>query len=353
MKNYGHYHSRKLKSFLLVVLCCFLTMQLCGMKKKDESWLRERITWLQNIFEVTCAGGCWCNVMSGNNVVEPQKRMYQYCREEKCLSKNFLRELLTTISPRRIQMLGIDGCYFGGSVQPFRDKDLFGIVKCQNLKTVSVAWSAITNRFLERLPLSVENLSVANTEVDDVGLETLKKRGLQLKKLNLNGCKKITDEGLKFLTQYDFLELNIGNCKQLTNEGLINFFKKYFKKYPQNIEPKLQVLSLDSCDVKDVVDQYVIKLPNLRIIWLNETRGMAPEDLHKFLKNDTLQEVSVSPRKKDDFDESESQGESQNCLSVGGWQNPREGTYIRGDGGLGRRRNSFVLYGYEGDSDSE
>jgi hypothetical protein len=97
-----------------------------------------------------------------------------------------------------------------------------------------------------------ETLDLHNIDMTDADLKHLADRFVHLKSLNLSGCKRITDQGLKHLQALTSLQsLNLYECNQMTDQGLAHL----------QALTSLQSLNLSWC--KQITDQGLVHLQAL------------------------------------------------------------------------------------------
>jgi hypothetical protein len=118
-------------------------------------------------------------------------------------------------------------------------------------------------------------LHLSNTDITDADLKDLADRYFtHLISLNLNGCKRITDQGLKHLQALTSLQsLDLSGCKQITDQGL-----EHLKALTS-----LQSLDLNCCN--QITDQglehlkALTSLQSLGLGWCNQITDQGLEHL--------------------------------------------------------------------------
>lgn len=143
----------------------------------------------------------------------------------------------------------------------FRDDGLENISQCQELQELYLdsclhkdncridlypCWKKLTTLSLNSdriLGIFHENLHYNDFFVTDESLKVLSDNCTLLTSLDLSGCNRITDQGLKCLSKFAMLrELNLFSCKQITGNGLFDIGLSC---------TNLESLSLHDCEIDD------------------------------------------------------------------------------------------------------
>ena len=121
--------------------------------------------------------------------------------------------------------------------------DCFTFFSCfKNLKSLNLCFCPISDDGFNNFDCSlITNLNIQSCDISDLALENISKSCPEISIINLSSCKKITDEGIYFLSQYCYKisEIYLSNCK-ISDISLRLLSQNCFQ---------ISVLDLKSCDL--------------------------------------------------------------------------------------------------------
>eukprot|EP00111_Clytia_hemisphaerica_P022499 TCONS_00066167-protein len=166
----------------------------------------------------------------------------------KQITSEGLRYLFKTCA-ESLEKLDVSCCH--GGVFVGESILLYAAVKCQNIKSLDVSWSNVSNN-------SIQSISKASTRLeklclngcqaitDDSIIKIVKKHGESLEVLEVLGCFNISFLSTNAVSEYckRLIKLNVGQCHKITNGALSTISKSL---------PKLQVLDIRGCkQIRDI-----------------------------------------------------------------------------------------------------
>jgi len=171
----------------------------------------------------------------------------------------------------------------------------FVVSHCKALETLHT--SSGDDAMLKQLAKTCNSLQVLDLEgssdVSDDGIRYLSKSAnllAKLKELGLQKCKHITDNGVKALTKFQYLEtLNLTSCEKITDAGL-----KYIAK-SQFLRKSLMHLDFSGCflvgpgGVEELVDHAMC----LRVLGLKGCTNISKNLVAKLQKKMPLLKIEV------------------------------------------------------------
>jgi len=204
----------------------------------------------------------------------------------KLCTKHFTQ--IAQIAPA-IQHLDLTGCYslpvealpeitrlWGHSLKSLN-------LECCNSITQSIHLTAPNTSYLV-----LQKLSLAHSEVTDLGVRFFATRAPDLVDINLHGCPQITDSSLSVIAQFckKVRVLNLSGCDKITNYAI--------QIIAQESKSHLEELSLNDCRqiTGGVLDYLAAYCPNLKRLSLRDT-SVSGDEVTRLCKRLSLTELNL------------------------------------------------------------